>query len=166
LDLWGKLKLLSLTHTTKKSTDEDQPEQVKSRSILRKLFLTREKNNEDIRPLRTITYKELGGLMVDMHDWYFDKGIFLSSSNRVKYFNLKNAIIEGLEDVKIDLLQLVEKKAGFEERDDVKEKLAMILKPDKQKNILTMATEFRKSLANDIGARRENRLTSRRETDL
>lgn len=101
--------------------------------------------------------------MADMHKWYFEKGIFMSSSSRSRYFNLKNAIIDELNVGDIDLLQYVEKKSEYIALDEVKVKLDKTLTSIKQYKILKLASELRKSLANDIGARRENRLLSKRE---
>ena len=48
-DLWGKLKKLSLTHTSKKGVDNNNLK-IKFRNLLTKLSLIHEKNTKEIRP--------------------------------------------------------------------------------------------------------------------
>jgi hypothetical protein len=67
--------------------------------------------------------------MMKMHQWYFDKGIFMSTSSRDKYFNLKNVIIGVLDEQGIDLLLYIEKDSEYLRYDDVKKKLDKILIP-------------------------------------
>jgi hypothetical protein len=160
LDLWKELSVLSLTHTRKEPTEENRP---RSRNLLLKLSLTKENSKEEIMPLSTVRYEDLGNLMMKMHNWYFEKGIFLSASSRDKYFNLKNAIIRELKEGGLDILKYIEKEPDYMQMEDVRKNLGIIVAIDKQERILKTASGFRKSLANDIGARRENRLTSRKE---
>ena len=158
LELWPELKVLSLTHM-----EEDLKEKTWFQNLLRKLSLTQENSKEEIVPLSTVRYEDLGNLMMKMHNWYFQKGIFLSGSSRDKYFNLKNAIIKELKRGGLDVLKYIEKKPDYMQNEDVIKNLDNILQDERQEHILKKATEFRKSLANDIGARRENRLTSKKE---
>jgi hypothetical protein len=162
MKLWQKLKLLSLTHTDKIQISADKNLINKLWNYIKKLSLTNE-NNKEIRPLRIVRYKNLGKLMLNMHDWYYESGIFLSASSRDNYFNLKNAIIAELDFIKIDLLKYIEMDPKYMQNEDVKGKLRMELLPERQKKVLEKASELRKSLANDIGARRENKLLSKRE---
>jgi hypothetical protein len=165
LDLWKELRILSLTHTKKEPTEKESKEKNRPRfqNLLRKLSLTHENSKEEIMPLSNVRYEDLGNLMMKMHNWYFEKGIFLSASSRDKYFNLKNAIIKELKEGGLNILKYIEKKPDYMQTEDVRKNLGSIVATERQEAILKKASEFRKSLANDIGARRENRFVSRRE---
>ena len=135
MNLWKHLKILSLTH----------------------------KDNKEIKPLRKVTFRGLEKLMQDMHEWYYESGIFLSTSSRSNYFNLKNAIIDVLESKGFDVVDLIEKNVTYLQDNDIISKFDTTLPPDRHNDILKKASELRKSLANDIGARRENKLLSHGE---
>jgi hypothetical protein len=61
-------------------------------------------------PLTNVTYGDLTEIMWKMHDRYFESGIYLSSSSRFRFFELKDCIYDNLTQIDVDIKEIIVEK--------------------------------------------------------
>jgi hypothetical protein len=116
-----------------------------------------------------LTYKDLTELIAKFHDWYFDNGsgMYLSYVSKEKLFELKIDIINLIRTQKIDIQKIFKNEkdplSGFSEEE--LEIMKKELEPTQLKNLADKGTKLRRSLANDVGAARENKIIPKTEIE-